>query len=68
MDIKKIDVGLDWIDRIYHISDVHIRTLKRHREYKQVFENMFDHIACNCTDNSIAVVTGDIVKQIGYVT
>ena len=63
MDIKKIDVGLDWIDRICHISDVHIRTLKRHREYKQVFENMFDHIACNCTDNSIAVVTGDIVHS-----
>jgi DNA repair exonuclease SbcCD ATPase subunit/DNA repair exonuclease SbcCD nuclease subunit len=63
MDIKKIDVGLDWIDRIYHISDVHIRTLKRHREYKQVFENLFDHIACNCTDNSIAVVTGDIVHS-----
>ena len=33
MDIKHIDTGLNWIDRIYHVSDVHIRTLKRHKEY-----------------------------------
>jgi DNA repair exonuclease SbcCD ATPase subunit len=63
MDIKQIDFDLQWIDRIYHVSDVHIRTLKRHREYREVFENLFDHIACNCTSNSIAVVTGDIVHS-----
>ena len=63
MDIKHIDTGLKWIDRIYHVSDVHIRTLKRHKEYREVFENLFDYIACNCTNNSIAVVTGDIVHS-----
>ena len=42
MDIKKIETGIDRIDKIYHISDVHIRTLKRHREYRVVFKNMFD--------------------------
>ena len=63
MDIKHIDTGLEWIDKIYHISDVHIRTLKRHREYREVFRNLFDHIAFDCTGNSIAVVTGDIVHS-----
>lgn len=63
MDIKQIDTGIEQIDKIYHISDVHIRTLKRHREYRSVFENMFDYIARTSTGNSIAVVTGDIVHS-----
>ena len=56
MEIKKAD-------KIYHISDVHIRTLKRHREYRHVFENMFEYINKTKTENSIAVVTGDIVHS-----
>ncbi len=63
MDIKQLDLGLDYIDKIFHISDVHIRTLKRHKEYREVFQNLFDHIACNSTRSSIAVVTGDIVHS-----
>lgn len=50
-------------DKIYHISDVHIRTLKRHKEYRHVFENMFEYINKTKTKNSIAVVTGDIVHS-----
>src|SRR5210317_1875594 len=63
MEIKKIDIGVDIIDKIFHVSDVHIRTLKRHREYRQVFENMFLTIAQEATDRSICVVTGDIVHS-----
>jgi DNA repair exonuclease SbcCD ATPase subunit/DNA repair exonuclease SbcCD nuclease subunit len=63
MGIKKIDIGIDKIDKIFHISDIHIRTLKRHTEYREVFQNMFDYIATNSTVNSIAVVTGDIVHS-----
>jgi len=63
MDIKKIETGIERIDKIFHISDVHIRTLKRHTEYRQVFKNLFDYIKANCTANSIAVVTGDIVHS-----
>ena len=63
MDIKHYDVGIKQIDKIYHISDVHIRTLKRHREYREVFQNLFDYIKRTCTANSIAVVTGDIVHS-----
>ena len=63
MDIRKIDTHIEKIDKIFHISDVHIRTLKRHKEYRQVFQNMFDFIATHSTGNSIAVVTGDIVHS-----
>ena len=63
MDIKTIDIGIDKIDKIYHISDIHIRTLKRHREYREVFQNLFDYIKRTATHDSIAVVTGDIVHS-----
>ena len=63
MGINKIDIGIEKIDKIYHVSDIHIRTLKRHTEYREVFQNMFDYIARTSTANSIAVVTGDIVHS-----
>jgi DNA repair exonuclease SbcCD ATPase subunit len=56
MDIKQID-------KIFHISDIHIRTLKRHTEYRHVFENLFEYINQHKTERSIAVVTGDIVHS-----
>jgi len=63
MEIKQIQSSIQQADRIYHISDVHIRTLKRHKEYRHVFENMFAYINQSKTANSIAVVTGDIVHS-----
>ena len=63
MEIKQIDSHITKIDKIFHVSDIHIRTLKRHREYREVFENMQKYIATQSTENSIAVVTGDIVHS-----
>lgn len=63
MEIKKIESDISKIDKIFHVSDIHIRTLKRHGEYREVFENMFNYIATHSTANSIAVVTGDIVHS-----
>lgn len=63
MDIKHLDIGISHIDNIFHISDIHIRTLKRHKEYREVFKNMFDTIDAHRTTGSIAVVTGDIVHS-----
>jgi predicted MPP superfamily phosphohydrolase len=63
MDIKHLDIGISHIDNIFHISDIHIRTLKRHKEYREVFKNMFDTIERYRTSGSIAVVTGDIVHS-----
>ena len=63
MVIKKIPSTIEQIDKIFHVSDIHIRTLKRHTEYREVFKNMFAYIDANATPNSIAVVTGDIVHS-----
>ena len=63
MDIKYIDTSIQQIDKIFHISDIHIRTLKRHREYREVFKNLQDTIARMSTGNSIVVITGDIVHS-----
>jgi len=63
MEIRKIKSSIKQIDKIYHVSDIHIRTLKRHKEYKTVFKNLFNYINNNASENSIAVVTGDIVHS-----
>ena len=49
------------IKKIYHIADVHIRNLKRHKEYREVFENLYKYIKSSKTDNSVIVLCGDIV-------
>jgi DNA repair exonuclease SbcCD ATPase subunit/predicted MPP superfamily phosphohydrolase len=56
-----IDIGLEHIDRIYHIADVHVRNVKRHEEYRQVFKKLYAHIKKTKTKNSIIYVAGDIV-------
>jgi DNA repair exonuclease SbcCD ATPase subunit len=48
------------IKRIYHIADVHIRNVKRHNEYRQVFEKMFEEIRKRGTEDSIIYLAGDI--------
>ena len=63
MEIKKLNTSITHIDKIFHISDIHIRTLKRHKEYTEVFENMFLYLAQHATRSSICVVTGDIVHS-----
>lgn len=63
MEIKKIDIGIPEISDIFHISDIHIRTLKRHTEYRQVFKRVQEQIQKHKTDNSIVVITGDIVHS-----
>jgi DNA repair exonuclease SbcCD ATPase subunit len=45
---------------IYHIADVHIRNVKRHKEYRQVFEKMFEEIRKRGTDDAIIYLAGDI--------
>jgi DNA repair exonuclease SbcCD ATPase subunit len=48
------------LKRIYHIADVHIRNVKRHKEYRQVFEKMFEEICQRGTEDSIIYLAGDI--------
>jgi DNA repair exonuclease SbcCD ATPase subunit len=48
------------LKKIYHIADVHIRNVKRHNEYRQVFIKMFDEIRKRGTEDSIIYLAGDI--------
>ncbi len=48
------------LKRIYHIADVHIRNVQRHKEYRQVFEKMFEEIRKRGTEDSIIYLAGDI--------
>ncbi len=48
------------LKKIYHIADVHIRNVQRHKEYRQVFEKMFEEIRKRGTEDSIIYLAGDI--------
>jgi DNA repair exonuclease SbcCD ATPase subunit len=48
------------LKKIYHIADVHIRNVKRHKEYRKVFELMFEEIRKRGTDDAIIYLAGDI--------
>lgn len=50
------------IRRIYHISDIHIRLLKRHDEYQLVFNKLYE-ILRNADDSSVCLLTGDILHS-----
>jgi len=48
------------LKRIYHIADIHIRNVQRHKEYRAVFEKMFEEIRKRGTEDSIIYLAGDI--------
>lgn len=56
---QKIEIGFE-VKTIYHLADIHIRNLKRHTEYLQVFERLQKEISKDL-DNAIIYVGGDIV-------
>ena len=49
------------IKTIYHISDIHIRKMQRHEEYKEIFNKVYDTIEKN--DSTLIVITGDVVHN-----
>ena len=49
------------INKIYHIADVHIRNVKRHKEYRQVFRKLYSYIKKTKEENDLIYVAGDIV-------
>ena len=59
----KIKSNLEEIKQIIHIADIHIRNLKRHKEYKEVFKRFFQYCkeAVKLTPETIIVIVGDVV-------
>lgn len=58
--INKVKTNLKKVDKILHIADVHIRNWKRHKEYKLVFDRLFE-VAKQLPEDSIITIGGDIV-------
>ena len=59
----KTVLNLTQVNKIYHISDIHIRNFKRHKEYRRVFHQLKDKIISSVDDKSLIVLTGDIVHS-----
>jgi len=51
------------VDKIFHVSDIHIRNARRHEEYLNVFNNLYTEIQSRKTKNSVIAVTGDIAHS-----
>ena len=48
------------VDKIYHLADLHIRNLKRHTEYREVFQKFLNNVDNDDIDNAIIYLAGDI--------
>ena len=62
MKRTKINIPFKEIKHIHHISDIHIRNLKRHAEYEQVFNKLYKKIGEN-RENSLIYIGGDIAHS-----
>lgn len=50
----------DDITHIYHLADIHIRNLQRHKEYRKVFNQFLKNVKKDNIKNSIIYLAGDI--------
>lgn len=59
----KIDVPFAELKKVIHVSDIHIRLYKRHREYREVFDTLYSQIQAKVTEceSTIILVSGDIL-------
>ena len=58
----KIKTKFRTLKKIYHISDIQIRNLQRHKEFEQVFENLYEFIKKD-TENAVVYIGGDIAHS-----
>jgi DNA repair exonuclease SbcCD ATPase subunit len=59
----KLNSKLSKIKHIIHVSDIHIRLLKKHKEYRTIFKNLYNSIEQYDNTNTIVVITGDLVHN-----
>ena len=45
------------INKIYHLADLHIRNLQRHKEYKEVFKKFLKQVEDDKIEDSIMVTS-----------
>ena len=59
VDTKVVKVPFRKLKHIHHISDIQIRNLKRHTEYEEVFNRLYEKVKEN-KDNGSRYIGGDI--------
>ena len=60
--IQNKKLNFDKVDKILHVADIHIRNYQRHKEYREVFNQLYS--ACKeLPENSLIYVAGDIVHN-----
>ena len=53
--------GINKLNKIVHLADIHIRLFKRHDEYRECFETLYNQLRQEDLTDSVIVVAGDIV-------
>ena len=48
------------INKIYHLADLHIRNLQRHKEYRLIFEQFLKQVKTDGIQDSVIYIAGDI--------
>ena len=48
------------INKVYHLADLHIRNLQRHKEYRSVFKKFLKQVKDDGIEDSIIYLAGDI--------
>ena len=48
------------INKVYHLADLHIRNLQRHKEYKLVFKKFLKKVKEDKIEDSLIYIAGDI--------
>ena len=51
------------INKVYHLKDLHIRNLQRHKEYRQVFRKFLKQVKEDKIEDSVIYIAGDIIKN-----
>jgi len=48
------------INKIYHLADLHIRNLQRHKEYRLIFKKFLQQVKKDKIEDSVIYIAGDI--------
>src|SRR5665213_4040794 len=63
MNRTTIKVPFEKLSRAIQIGDVHVRLFRRHAEYLEVFQTLYDELRSTNNDETVIVVTGDIAHN-----
>ena len=58
--MHELKTKLKKVEKIYHVSDIHLRNVKRHKEYRGVFNNFYEQVKSDALKNAIIFIGGDI--------